>query len=447
MTRYTNPGPTPTPTPTEAAPAPTAHADARGTRRLAGRRWARLLAYLGVLGPGLIASQAGNDAGGIATYSSAGSQFGYRMLFFMLLVAIGLVLVQEMAARLGTFTGKGLAALIREEFSLRVATFALGCLLVANLGLVVSEFGGIGAAMELFGISRYLSVPVAAAIVWGLVVLGSYRYAERLFLLMALVFFTYPIAAFLAHPNWGQVAANTLVPHLLATKAFLLLGVAIIGTTISPYMQLYQAAAVADKGITPEQYPLERVDAIAGAVFACAVAFFIIIATGATIGNTGPLGSAAEAAKALEPVAGHHAELLFGIGLLGASALAAAVVPLSTAYALSEALGVERSVSRTFREAPLFLGLFTGQIVVGAAVALLPGNLISLLINAYVLNGMITPIVLGFLVVLTSRRRLLGPATNPPAFRVVATVGVAIVSVLSTIVLAQTVLGWIGLGG
>src|SRR6266542_3595903 len=399
MTRYTNPGPTPTPTPTEAAPAPTAHADARGTRRLAGRRWARLLAYLGVLGPGLIASQAGNDAGGISTYSSAGSQFGYRMLFFMLLVAIGLVLVQEMAARLGTFTGKGLAALIREEFSLRVATFALGCLLVANLGLVVSEFGGIGAAMELFGISRYLSVPVAAAIVWGLVVLGSYRYAERLFLLMALVFFTYPIAAFLAHPNWGQVAANTLVPHLLATKAFLLLGVPIIGTTISPYMQLYQAAAVADKGITPEQYPLERVDAIAGAVFACAVAFFIIIATGATIGNTGPLASAAEAAKALEPVAGHHAELLFGIGLLG------------------------------------------------AAVALLPGNLISLLINAYVLNGMITPIVLGFLVVLTSRRRLLGPATNPPAFRVVATVVVAIVSVLSTIVLAQTVLGWIGLGG
>src|SRR6266545_1149341 len=228
------PRPNANPDPDRGGTGAPAHADARGTRRLAGRRWARLLAYLGVLGPGLIASQAGNDAGGIATYSSAGSQFGYRMLFFMLLVAIGLVLVQEMAARLGTF--------------------ALGCLLVANLGLVVSEFGGIGAAMELFGISRYLSVPVAAAIVWGLVVLGSYRYAERLFLLMALVFFTYPIAAFLAHPNWSQVAANTLVPHLLATKAFLLLGVAIIGTTISPYMQLYQAAAVADKGITPEQY-------------------------------------------------------------------------------------------------------------------------------------------------------------------------------------------------
>jgi Mn2+/Fe2+ NRAMP family transporter len=410
-----------------------------------GRR-ARLAAYLRVLGPGLIASAAGNDAGGIATYSSAGAQFGYRMLFFMLLVAVGLVLVQEMAARLGTFTGKGLAALIREEFSLRVAAFALLCLLVANLGLVVSEFAGIGAAMELFGVSRYLAVPVAAVIVWGLVVLGSYKYAERLFLLMALVFFTYPVAAVLAHPDWGEVASQTFWPHLLATKAFLFLGVALIGTTISPYMQLYQAAAVADKGIAPDQYRFERVDAIAGAALACLIAFSIIIATGATIGGTGPLSSAAEAARALEPVAGHRAEALFGIGLLGASALAAAVVPLSTAYALTEAIGTERSVSRTFAEAPLFLGLFTGQIVLGAAVALLPGNLISLLINAYVLNGLLTPIILGFLVVLTSRRRLLGPATNPPLLRAAATVVVTLVSLLSVVVLVQTVLGWLGVG-
>jgi NRAMP (natural resistance-associated macrophage protein)-like metal ion transporter len=410
-----------------------------------GRR-ARIAAYLRVLGPGLIASAAGNDAGGIATYASAGAQFGYRMLFFMLLVGLGLVLVQEMAARLGTFTGKGLAALIREEFSLRVAAFALLCLLVANLGLVVSEFAGIGAAMELFGVSRYLAVPVAAVIVWGLVVLGSYRYAERLFLLMALVFFAYPVAALLAHPRWSDVATQTFWPHLLGTKAFLFLGVAVIGTTISPYMQLYQAAAVADKGIGPDQYRFERVDAVAGAAFACLVAFFIIIATGATIGGTGPLASAAEAAQALVPIAGHRAEELFGIGLLGASALAAAVVPLSTAYALSEAIGTERSVSRTFAEAPLFLGLFTGQIVVGAAVALLPGNLISLLINAYVLNGLITPVILAFLVTLTSRRRLLGAAANPPLHRAVATAVVAVVSVLSTVVLLQTLLGWFGVG-
>jgi Mn2+/Fe2+ NRAMP family transporter len=422
------------------SPATTTPPSTRGGRRT------QLGAYLRVLGPGLIASAAGNDAGGIATYASAGSQFGYRMLFFMLLVAIGLVLVQEMAARLGTFTGKGLAALIREEFSLRVAAFALLCLLVANLGLVVSEFAGIGAAMELFGVSRYLAVPLAAVIVWGLVVLGSYKYAERLFLLMALVFLAYPLAAILAHPDWGEVAAQTFWPHLLGTKAFLFLGVAIIGTTISPYMQLYQAAAVADKGITPEEYRFERIDAISGAIFACLVAFFIIVATGATIGNTGPLDSAAEAARALEPVAGHQAEALFGIGLLGASALAAAVVPLSTAYALSEAIGAERSVSRTFAEAPLFLGLFTGQIAIGAAVALVPGDLISLLINAYVLNGLITPIILTFLVVLTSRQRLLGPATNRPLFRTVATAVVVVVSVLSTIVLVQTVLGWVGIG-
>lgn len=409
---------------------------------LIGRR-TRLAAYLRVLGPGLIAAAAGNDAGGIATYSSAGSQFGYRMLFFMLLVAIGLMLVQEMAARLGTFTGQGLAALIREEFSLRVAAFALLCLLIANVGLVVSEFAGVGAAMELFGVSRYVAVPVAAVIVWGLVVLGSYKYAERLFLLMALVFITYPVAAVLGHPDWGSVAANTVWPHLLFSKSFLLLGVALIGTTISPYMQLYQAAAVADKGITPDEYRLERLDAITGVAFACLVAFFIIVATGATIGNTGPLASAATAAQALEPVAGGQAKALFGVGLLGASALAAAVVPLSTAYALSEAIGVERSVSRTFTQAPLFLGLFTGQIIIGAAVALLPGNLISLLINAYVLNGFITPITLGFLVVLTSRRRLLGAAANPPRFRAAAIAVVVVVSVLSVLVLVQTILGWI----
>jgi NRAMP (natural resistance-associated macrophage protein)-like metal ion transporter len=410
-----------------------------------GRR-ARLGAYLRVLGPGLVASAAGNDAGGIATYASAGAQFGYRMLFLLLLVGVALVLVQEMAARLGTFTGKGLAALIREEFSLRVAAFALLCLLVANLGLVVSEFAGIGAAMELFGVSRYLAVPLAAVIVWGLVVLGSYKYAERLFLLMALVFFAYPVGAVLARPDWGEVASGTLWPQLLGSKAFLFLAVAVVGTTISPYMQLYQAAAVADKGIAPDQYRFERVDAVAGAVLACLVAFFIIVATGATIGGTGPLASAAEAARALEPVAGQRAEELFGIGLLGASALAAAVVPLSTSYALSEAIGAERSVSRTFAEAPLFLGLFTGQIAVGAAVALLPGNLISLLVNAYVLNGLITPVILGFLVVLTSRRRLLGPATNPPPLRAAATVVVAVVGVLATVVFVQTVLGWLGVG-
>jgi Mn2+/Fe2+ NRAMP family transporter len=417
----------------------------RGRQAPAGRR-RRLAAYLAVLGPGVIAASAGNDAGGIAIYSSSGAEFGYRMLFFMLLVAVGLALVQEMTARLGAYTGKGLAALIREEFSLRVAAFALVCLLVANLGLVVSEFAGIAAALELFGVSRYLSVPVAAVVIWSLVVFGSYRYAERLFLLLALVFLAYPVAAVLARPDWGEVAANAFWPHLSGSKAFLFLAVAVIGTTITPYMQLYQAAAVADKGIGPGDYHLERLDVVLGVVFACLVAVFIIIATGATIGGSGPLHSASQAAEALRPVAGARAELLFGIGLLGASALAAAVVPLSTAYALSEAIGVERSVSRTFAEAPLFLGLFTGQIVIGSLVALLPGRLISTLINAYVVNGLIAPVILTFILILASRRGLLGPAANGTVFRVAATVVVVLVSLLSTIVLVQTVLGWFGIG-
>jgi Mn2+/Fe2+ NRAMP family transporter len=418
----------------------------RGSQQAPAGRRRRLAAYLAVLGPGVIAASGGKDAGGIAIYSTSGAQFGYRMLFFMLLVAVGLVLVQEMAARLGAYTGKGLAALIREEFSLRVAAFALVCLLVANLGLVVSEFAGIAAALELFGVSRYLSVPVAAVVIWGLVVFGSYRYAERLFLLLALVFLTYPVAAVLAHPDWGEVAANAFWPHLSRSKEFLFLAVAVIGTTITPYMQHYQAAAVADKGIGPDDYHLERLDVVLGVVFACLVAVFIIIATGATIGGSGPLQSASEAASALRPVAGARAELLFGIGLLGASALAAAVVPLSTAYAMSEAIGVERSVSRTFAEAPLFLGLFTGQIVIGSLVALLPGPLISILVNAYVVNGLIAPVILTFILILTNRRGLLGQAANGKVFRAAATVVVVLVSLLSTVVLVQTVLGWFGIG-
>ncbi len=412
-------------------------------RRL--RRRTRFLAYLAIAGPGLIAANAGNDAGGIATYASAGSQYGYRTLFFMVLVTVGLIVVQEMSARLGAFTGKGLAALIREQFSVRLAALALGCLLLANLGLVVSEFAGIGAALELVGVSRYLSVPLAAIALWALVMFGSYRYAERVFLLLSLVFFAYPIAAVLGHPNWHTVAIDTVVPHFIASKDFIFLGVALIGTTISPYMQLYTAAGVVDRGIGPEEYRLERIDAVGGAIFGDVIAMFIIIATAAVIGGHGPLTSARQAAEALRPVAGSAAELLFAVGLLGASALAGAVVPLSTSYAISEAVGVERSVSRRFREAPLFLGLFTFQVIVGAAVALTPVNLIRLLIGTQVLQGLITPVILVFILILANRRSVLGPAANGPIFRIVATTSVVAVAGLSTLLLAETVLSWFGI--
>lgn len=408
------------------------------------RRRPRWVGYLAMLGPGLIAANAGNDAGGIATYASAGSQFGYEMLFVMLWVTVGLVVVQEMSARLGAFTGEGLMSLIREQFPLRLGAFAVVCLIVANAGLVVSEFAGIGAAFELFGVSRYLSVPVAAVAIWAIVVFGSYRYAERAFLLLSLAFVAYPIAAVLGHPDWGEVGRNLVWPHFTLSQGFLLLAVALIGTTITPYMQLYQAASVADRGVGPDEYAATRFDSVSGAIFANLVSMAIIIATATAIGFSGPLSSAADAAQALEPVAGSASTVLFGIGLLGASALAAAVVPLSTSYALAEAVGVERSVSKSFREAPLFLGMFTGLIALGALVALIPGNLITLLLSMQVLNGLIAPIVLAFIVVLCNRRSVLGDAVNGPRFRVVATIVVVLVGTLAVVVVGQTVLGWLG---
>ena len=408
------------------------------------RRRPRWLVWLAILGPGLIAANAGNDAGGIATYASAGSQFGYRTLFVMLLVTVALVVVQEMSARLGAFTGEGLMSLIREQFPLRASAFAIVCLLVANLGLVVSEFAGIGAAFEIFGVSRYICIPIAAVVIWAVVVLGNYRYAERVFLLLGLAFIAYPIAAIMGKPDWHEVGSNLVIPHMLGSTEFLVLVVALIGTTITPYMQLYQAAAVADRGVGADDYRMTRIDTITGAVFANIVSMAIIIATAAAIGGTGPLESAKEAAQALVPVVGDAAEALFGIGLLGASALAAAVVPLSTSYALSEALGYERSVSRSFREAPFFMGFFTFIVVVGAAIALLPGNLISLLINMQVLNGLITPIVLVFILILANRRSVLGDAVNGPRFRFVATVSVVVVAVLAATVVVLNVASWFG---
>jgi len=424
-----------------ASPGQELSARGRLLSRLPGRR---VFAYLAIAGPGLIAANAGNDAAGIATYASAGSQFVYRTLFFMVLVTVALVLVQEMAVRLGVFTGKGLAALIREQFSLRLTGVALFCVLLANTGLVVSEFAGIGAAFELLGVSRYAVIPVAAVVIWALVLFGSYRYAERIFLVLSLAFFAYPVAMILGHPHWGAVGTNLVLPHFLLSKDYLLLGVALIGTTVSPYMQLYAAAGVVDRGVGPADYRNARIDAISGALFACVISITIIIATGAVIGGQGPLQSAKQAAQALRPVAGSGAELLFAFGLLGASALAGAVVPLSSSYAISEAVGVERSVSRRFREAPLFLGLFSFQVFLGAAVAMTPVNLIQLLIGTQVLQGIVAPVVLVYILILSNRPDVLGPAVNKPGFRVAATVAVAAVAAMSLLLLGQTLLGLVG---
>jgi Mn2+/Fe2+ NRAMP family transporter len=407
----------------------------------------RFLLYLTFAGPGLVAASAGNDAGGVVTYASAGAQFGYRTLFFMVVVTVFYVVIQEMVARLSVHTGKGLAALIREEFSLRLTAFAILAFAIANLGLMVTEFGGIATAFSLWGVSRDICVPIAAVVIWALVLFGSYRYAERIFLLMTLVFVAYPVAAVLGHPDWKQVVTNTLWPHFLFSSGFLLLGVALIGTTITPYIQLYEAGAVVDKGIQVSQYRYQRVDAIGGAIISDVISMTIIIATAAAIGGTGALTSATQAAHALEPVAGQAAVALFGIGLLGASALAAAVVPLSTSYAVAEVIGAERSVSSSFRTAPLFLGVFTAQIVVGAAVVLMPGNLLTLIVNTQVLEGVITPITLTFILVLANRRALLGGAANGKVARWLGTITVVTVGAFAAFLVLQTVLGWLGGGG
>jgi len=355
-------------------------------------RWLKaVLGLFAILGPGLISANAGNDAGGILTYASAGSQFGYRTLFLLVLITIALVVVQEMCARLGAYTGEGLGALIREQFPLRSGATAMVLLFIANAGLTVSEFAGVGASMELFGVSRYIAVPVALVGIWAVTVLGNYSRVQRVFLVMGLVFLTYPVAAVLAHPHWGTVVSNLVWPHFLHTNAFLLLAVALIGTTITPYMQFYLTSAVVDKGVTPKTYKGERIDTVNGAILGDLVSIFIIIATAAAIGGTGPLNSVSQAAEALRPVAGAAASQLFAFGLLGASLLAATVVPLSSAYAIAETAGVERSLARKLREAPLFYGLFTAQLAIRALIALLPGNLVELVINAQVLNGFITP--------------------------------------------------------
>jgi Mn2+/Fe2+ NRAMP family transporter len=401
----------------------------------------RLLAFLAIAGPGLIAANAGNDAGGILTYASAGAQFAYQTLFLMVLVTVALVVVQEMCSRLGAYTGKGLGALIREQFSVRASTGAMVLLFIANAGLTVSEFAGIGAAMDLLGVSRYIAVPIALVGIWVVTVLGTYSKAQRAMLVLSLAFVAYPVAAIMAHPDWGDVTRNLVAPHFTHSTAFLVLAVALIGTTITPYMQFYVASAVVDKKIGPKQYPAERVDTVNGAIVSNVVSIFIIIATAAAIGGTGALSSAREAAQALEPVVGSFAPTLFGIGLLGASLLAALVVPLSSSYAIAEGFGAERSVSDSFRRAPLFFGLFTVQLIVGAAVALAPGNLVSLVINMQVLNGLITPVLLAFVLVLANRRSVLGSAANGPVFRAVATVCVSAVGILALTVLMLKALG------
>jgi Mn2+/Fe2+ NRAMP family transporter len=406
----------------------------------------RIWPYMLALGPGLLAASAGNDAGGIATYASAGASYGYGLLWAMVIVTIFVGVVQEMSARLGAITGKGFSDLVRENFSLRMTALILLTLFIANFGIIVSEFVGIAAAAELFGVSRYIAVPLAAAVVWLLITRGSYERVEKILLIFTLSFFAYIGAAFLARPDWGDVLRQIVRPAPSFEIGYLQLLIALIGTTISPYMQLYVHSSVVEKGITPDEYRYTRFDVFVGTVFAGIVASFIIIATATTLFPRGvAIETASDAATALEPVAGPYARLLFGLGLLGASLLAAGVLPLSTTYVMSEALGFERGVSRTWSEAPVFMGLFSGLVALGAALALLPGlPLIQVLVGVYVLNGLLLPVELFAILSLVNNRELMGDYINRGLYNTLAWAIAVLVSLLSLTLIVITVLGWFG---
>ena len=412
---------------------------AQGVRRTVARR-PRLFAFFAIIGPGVITAAAGNDAGGIATFASVGADYGYKFLWVLIPLTISLGIVQEMCARMGAVTGKGLSDLIREKFGVRWTAVVMLALLIANGGVTISEFVGIAAAMELVGVPRFGSVPIAGIAIWWLVVKGTYQRVERVFLAMSLVFLAYVVAAFLAHPPWLTVAKELVHPHFEFNPAFLFSFVAVVGTTISPYMQVFIQSSVVEKGVRAENYKVTRIDVWAGTVFAILIVFFIVVSTAAMLNAHGEhIETADQAARALRPLAGPYAEILFAVGLFGASMLAAGVLPLATAYSISEAFGFEKGVSSSFREAPIFLGVFTFLVVLGAVIAMTPGlNLINVLLVTQVVNGVLLPVILIAVLKLINDRELMGQYVNGPIYNVAAGLTTIIVSALSILVVLSS---------
>jgi Mn2+/Fe2+ NRAMP family transporter len=393
------------------------------------------LLLLAVLGPGIITANVDNDAGGITTYSVAGAHYGYSLLWVMPLVALALIIVQEMSARLGVVTGKGLADLIRESMGVRLTTLVIAIMVFANLANTVSEFAGVAASLGIFGISKYLAVPVVAVLVWLLIIKANYKSVERVFLFASLIFLTYIFSGVLAHPDWSEVGHALVTPTLSLDVGYLTMIVTIIGTTIAPWMQFYQQASIVDKGLKITDYVYERLDVIVGSVFAVVVAAFIMIACAATLfQNNISIESASDAALALRPLAGDYASLLFALGLLNASVFSAAVLPLSTAYVVCEAFGWEMGVNRSFREAPIFFSVYTALIVLGAGIILLPiPSLIQAMLSSQTLNGVLLPIILIVMLKLINDRRLMGRFKNGRVFNLFAWITVVVVILLTVI--------------
>jgi Mn2+/Fe2+ NRAMP family transporter len=400
----------------------------------------RLVAFLAVLGPGFVTANVDNDPGGILTYSQAGAKYGYTLLWTLIPTTLALIVVQEMAARMGAVTGKGLSDLIREEFGLRMTFFTMAVLGLADLGNIAAEFAGLASGLGMFGISKYIAVPLGAALVWAMVVRGSYHHVERVLLALSLIYFTYPISAILAHPDWKTALDSTMVPQLSRDPAYIAMIVGLIGTTITPWMQFYLQASVVEKGITRKDLNLCRVDVILGCIVTDVVAFFIVVACAATIyrSNHREITDVAEAAKALAPFAGHFAAMLFGVGLINASLMSAAILPLATTYNICEGLGFESGINRRFKDARVFYGLYTALIVFGGSFVLIPHlPLLQVILVSQVANGILLPFVLTFMLLLVNRRSLMGDYKNSTWANVVAG-GTSVVMVALTGVLIWT---------
>ncbi len=405
------------------------------------RRWkTRILIFAAVIGPGIITANVDNDAGGILTYSQAGAQFGHALLWTLIPVTLALILIQEIAARMGAATGKGLSDLIREEFGFRVTFFMMVAILLINFGNVVTEFAGIAGSMELFGVKRIYSVPICAVVVWLIIVKGQYKSVEKVFLAASFFYITYIFAGILAKPDWSSSLIATVVPpdrHVLSQKSYLYMAIAVVGTTIAPWMQFYIQSSIVEKGITRREYKLSRIDVVAGCFFTDLVAWFIIVACAATLYTHGlrNIGDAADAAAALRPLAGDYAYILFALGLFNASLFAASILPLSTAYTVCEGLGFESGVGKKFSEAPVFYWLYTILIAAGAGVILSPRvPLVTISILSQAINGIAIPFVLIFMLLLVNKKDLMGGHTNSRFYN--------IVSWVTTVVLVALTIGW-----
>lgn len=407
------------------------------------KKRSKFLLILMAMGPGIVTAMAGNDAGGISTYSTVGAKFGYLTLWVIPVMCILLVVVQTTATRMGAVTGKGFAALIRERFGIRLTALAMLALLIGNVATTFSEFAGIASGMEMFGVPRWISVPIAAAAVWGLIVGGSYKRVQNVFLALSFVFISYIIAAFMCQPNWNLALIHTVIPEALLDQSFLSLTVAMVGTTIAPWMMFYTQSSVVEKGVEIKELFYQRIDAITGAVVACIVAWFIIVTTGSVLYPQGiEIESAADAAAALAPFAGQYAEALFAVGLIAASLLAACVLPLTTSFVICEAFGWEAGVNFSWKEAPIFKGIFTATIAMSAIVIVIPGlNLMGIMLTAQFVNGVILPVLLIFMAIICTDKRMMGAHTVPLVTRGLLYITIVVVGILSIICLIMQIFG------